>query len=828
MKVRQKISLVAVSGILFVVLVSMILLRTLFMVYAEKSENTIITQDFNRAMSIIHHEESSLENSVKDWAYWDDTFRYLDGTYNNYVDVNLQDSTFTSLNLNYMGFFDLKGDTVFAKTYGIDEAAESSFKEELFQSLQTGENYQHLLSSTTPITGLLMISGKPLFISISPVTTSDRKSPNDGVIVFGKFLDQKLLDYLKEVLMVDIKFDTLQDPEIYELLKQDNLKVPFKDSIFYIKKTTESVESFAQVLNVYNNSKIFMILNTGRPMYHDGLVIIKYSSAAFITIFLVITGLSLFVLELLVFRRIEKLNGFMNSVKNKKNMSETIYLPGKDEISNLATSANNMLREIAVYYEELKINEERFKLVIKATNDGYFDTDLLKNKSYINPDWLRYFGYENSEIYLANNQVLKIIHPEDRDHYLTAFNECLNGSTENLIVEFRAQKKSGEWLWLQIRGKVVEYEDSKNPRRLIGTISDITKRKNYEIENLYLSQTDVVTTLKNRTFVEALLEKADKCLLCQSWIIMGDVNGLKLINDTFGHPEGDRLLRMIGEILRKCCSSEDVPARWGGDEFIILIKDNQADYVDNLIWDIKKECCNITGFPTPISISWGRANKDNLNKDMKAVIKLAEERMYRNKLLESRSAKSSILSSLEQSLHEKHIETEEHTRRIAHICVQIGRRMGLTQEELDEVVLLGLLHDIGKIGIPEAILLKSDKLTSDEWEIMKTHSEIGYRIAVSTPELAHVAKEILSHHERYDGSGYPQCLKGKEIPKLSRLLSIVDSYDVMTHTRHYKEAMSIESAAQEVKDCSGKQFDPEMVEQFLSILLENPSNFNVG
>jgi len=328
----------------------------------------------------------------------------------------------------------------------------------------------------------------------------------------------------------------------------------------------------------------------------------------------------------------------------------------------------------------------------------------------------------------------------------------------------------------------------------------------------------MVTTLKNRTFVEVLLEKADKCTSCNSWIIMGDINGLRLINDTFGHQEGDRLLRGIGEILKNCCSTGDIPARWSGDEFIIFIKDNNSDYVDILIEKIQKECANMSGYQTPISLSWGRANKDRLHTDMKAVIKLAEERMYRNKLLESRSAKSSILSSLEQSLHEKHIETEEHTRRIEQMCSQIGKRMGLSQDELDEVALLSLLHDIGKIGIPEDILLKPDKLTSDEWEVMKTHSEIGYRIAVSTPDLAHVANEILSHHERYDGTGYPQGLKGKEIPKLSRLLAIVDSFDVMTHARQYKEAMTIESAVLEIKSCSGKQFDPDMVEQFLTIL----------
>ena len=825
MKVRHKISLVAISGLFLVVLVSMILLRALFMNYAEKAENAVVEQDFHRAMAIIQHEESSLENSVKDWAYWDDTFRFLDGTNPKFLEVNLQEDTLTSLKVNYMGFFNQKGDTVFAKTYGIDATKESSFKDELFQSLQKGENYKRLLSSSTPVTGLLMISGKPLLISISPVTTSDKKSPNDGVIVFCKLVDPNLLDYLKGVLKQDIKFDAPQDPEIYEVLNQANLRVSSDDTILYIKKTTDSVKSYAQVNNVYANSTIFMVLNAGRPMSRDGLAIIIYSSVAYTATFLIIATLSLFFLEFLVFRRIEKLDGYMNSVRNKKNTSGMISLPGNDEISNLATSANNMLQELDSYYEELKINEERFKLVMEATNDGYFDTDLLKKRIYINPDWLKYLGYENLEGYLDYEQSLIIIHPEDRDQYLSAWNECMNGNTEKLLVEYRAQRKSGEWLWLHIRGKIVEYDDLKNPKRLIGAISDITQRKNYEAENLYLSQTDVVTTLKNRTFVEALLDKADKCLLCQTWIIMGDVNGLKLINDTFGHQEGDRLLRMIGEILRKCCSANDIPARWGGDEFIILIKDNQADYVDNLIWDIKNACSNVKGFPTPISISWGRANKDNLNADMNAVIKLAEERMYRNKLLESRSAKSSILSSLEQSLHEKHIETEEHTRRIAHICVQIGMRMGLSQDELDEVVLLGLLHDIGKIGIPEAILLKPDKLTADEWDVMKTHSEIGYRIAVSTPELAHVADEILSHHERYDGTGYPQGLKGKEIPKLSRLLAIVDSYDVMTHARHYKEAMSTESAVQEVQSCSGKQFDPEMVEQFLTILRENPSDF---
>ena len=824
MKVRHKISLVAISGLFLVVLFSGILLRFLFMSYADKIETSMVTQNFNRAMAVIHREESSLESTVMDWAYWDDTYHYLDGTNSEYVDVNLQDNTLTSLNLNYMGFYNVNGDLVFSKAYGIDAIIESSFKEELHQSFKKEDYYKNLLFSPTPNTGILIVSGQPLLISISPVTTSNQESQNNGVIVFYKLIDQKFLDYLKDILQLGITFHTAQDSQILETLEQDYLMVSTDNNILYIKKTTASITSYALINNVYNNTQIFLKLDTV-SMYRDGLAIIHYSSIAFISTFLLISGISLFVLEFSVFRRIEKLDHFMKCIKNKKKMSEMISLPGKDEISNLATSANDMLQELDSYYKEMKINEERFQLIMEATNDGYFDTDLLMNKFKISPDFLEYLGYVNRKGYLDYDQVLEIVHPEDKTFFRAALSDCLNGNVEKLTVECRVRRYFGEWIWLQCRGKIVGYDDFRNPKRLVGTISDITQRKNYEAENLYLSQTDIVTTLKNRTFVEVLLEKEDKCMLCNSWIVMGDINGLRLINDTFGHQEGDRLLRGIGEMLKNCCSPNDIPARWSGDEFIIFIKDSHADYVDNLIEKIQNECANMSGYQTPISLSWGRANKDSLHTDLKAVIKLAEERMYRNKLLESQSAKSSILSSLEQTLHEKDIETEEHTKRIAQMCGQIGKRMGLSQEELDEVALLSLLHDIGKIGIPEAILLKPDKLTIDEWEVMKTHSEIGYRIAVSTPDLAHVANEILSHHERYDGTGYPQGLKGRDIPRLSRILAIVDSYDVMTHSRHYKEAMSKESAVLEIKSCSGKQFDPEMVEQFLTILREDASSF---
>ena len=152
------------------------------------------------------------------------------------------------------------------------------------------------------------------------------------------------------------------------------------------------------------------------------------------------------------------------------------------------------------------------------------------------------------------------------------------------------------------------------------------------------------------------------------------------------------------------------------------------------------------------------------------------------------------------------------------MAVKIGKYLGLEMSRIDELKIAADLHDIGKIGISEEILLKPGKLTEDEYKIIKTHSEKGYRIIKASSELKEVAESVLYHHERLDGRGYPIGLKGEEIPLLSRIISVCDSYDVMTSDRVYKKAMSKEDAIEELKRCSGTQFDPSLVKVFIECI----------
>ncbi|MEA4846579.1 MAG: HD-GYP domain-containing protein [Clostridiaceae bacterium] len=192
--------------------------------------------------------------------------------------------------------------------------------------------------------------------------------------------------------------------------------------------------------------------------------------------------------------------------------------------------------------------------------------------------------------------------------------------------------------------------------------------------------------------------------------------------------------------------------------------------------------------------------------------------MYQQKLLDDKSSRNAIIDTLLGMLYEKSMETEGHSKRVETHCYSIGIKLKLSPRELEELSLLAILHDIGKVGINPDILKKPGRLTTSEWEEMKRHPEIGYRMVKVTPELADVAEFILSHHERWDGKGYPRGLKGEEIPLVCRILAVIDAYDAMTNDRVYRKAMSSEEAILELQKNAGTQFDSEIVRLFIQIL----------
>lgn len=353
----------------------------------------------------------------------------------------------------------------------------------------------------------------------------------------------------------------------------------------------------------------------------------------------------------------------------------------------------------------------------------------------------------------------------------------------------------------------------------VTVFSDITEFKTLEIKLRGLAFKDSLTGLHNRRYFEEQLERysAEETYYPLS-VIMGDVNGLKIINDSLGHQAGDRILQTVAEILQDVCRPGDVVARWGGDEFVMLLpntteRESQAISlaIDTAIKTSKQ------GGPVP-STGLGCATQENFPAQTALLLKEAEDHMYRHKLMNAESSRNAIVSSLQKTLSEKSYETEEHARNLERLARQLGKKVGLNDAQLNTLTLIALLHDIGKVAVPEQILEKPGPLNTEEWEIMRRHCESGYRIVVSSPELIEVAEGILSHHERWDGSGYPRGLSGEEIPFLARIISLADAYEAMTSDRPYRAAMSQCDALAEIKACSGSQFDPNLAGVFLTMM----------
>jgi len=466
----------------------------------------------------------------------------------------------------------------------------------------------------------------------------------------------------------------------------------------------------------------------------------------------------------------------------------------------------------------LEESEEKYRDLIEALPLGVIELDREGIIESVNQSALDILGCSREDLLKKHFTAVEAIEEGNLRSYFKLFDYAVNGERK-IPAEIVFTGADGSETYVETSYNLVK----KGPRiaNIQVLLEDITDSKKTRRELEYLRFHDQLTGLYNRAFMDQEIKRLDVSRKLPMSIILGDINGLKLVNDAFGNDEGDRLLCMIADIFRRSCRREDIIARYGEDEFIVLLPNTDAETVSGIGNRIMEMCKSISRDHFHFVMSLGKATKTGLETGFNEILTEARDLLYRNKLTGGKSVPGNAVTALVDSLMGRGYETKEHIKRIEKMADQIANALQLPKSQSDDLILLASLHDLGKVAIPDEILKEKEKLSREDWEIIRSYPEIGYNIARQSFKFSHIADYILSHHERWDGKGYPRQLKEEDIPLLSRIMAILDAYDVMRTGRFYKKTLSKKEAVRELRECSGSQFDPALVEAFIGIIGED-------
>lgn len=871
-------------------------------------ENGDLSAKVAQITRIIEGETKNLERIVADWAFWDDTYRFIGGEYPEYVDVNCTDDVFPNLGIHFLGLFDLKGNLYYGKS--VDPGTQKPFPlprdfvdrvRTVGMSLSPG----YLLDRRS---GLLLAGREMWLFALSWILPSDLSGPPRGFFVMARKVDEAFLGHLADLFGRQVAFEEVLDKAAFASLKNAGFTVqevaPFLVRVA-VPVPLASKEGGLALTFLYRRSflergqRVSRVLLFGHAMG---------SAAIFLLLFLFVENVAV--------RRILRLASFLKQVRTTQDFHLRASVAGQDEVAVVGEAVNEFLEEIERRTRDLAESESRFWRLFEGVPVGVYQARFGGEILEANPRMLEILGcsgmeelrelgfasfrqdvllslrtfedvlrehgeirnvvstwkvrdgslrflresarvigdevYEGTledvtEEVLAREDVRRnemyyrilleyssdgvvvldregrirfatssvenvtgytpeevqglsassLLHPEDVRRVERIFLRAAEGMVER--VEFRLKHRNGEWRTVEAIGRVL----FSHPliQGVVVTIRDITERKRVEEAIRLASFRDVLTGLYNRAYFEEELRRSESARLLPLSIVIGDVNGLKIVNDAFGHAAGDHLLKVIADVFQASCRKEDVVARWGGDEFAVILPRAEETIAREICARIRRRLEDAQT-PLPASIALGWATRKDLAQSLEDVLREAEERMYREKLAGRERFFDRVLGALENALWR--IRGKRFFEDVAWLARRFAEAIRLPEEQRELLLLLARFFDVGVVplaergewpGLPEEIFLRR-------------HTESGYFIATNIPLLAPLSEAILAHEEWWNGEGLPRGLRGEEIPLLSRIIALCVAF----LERPRREGLAY------IEKESGRIFDPFLAREFLSFV----------
>ena len=490
-------------------------------------------------------------------------------------------------------------------------------------------------------------------------------------------------------------------------------------------------------------------------------------------------------------------------------------------------------------------SNQRLRMAMAASQQGIFDYNVQTKQLTVDDAFYRLLGYDPGGVFVeTQDSFLQSIHPDDVENYLTVFREYMEGRSDLFRVEFRHKAADGDWRWLQSIGKTVKYDVDQKPLRILGTFLDITEKKNAELEierllqesqnrlqrletlraidhsineNEPLSVTLKLLTknMKEHLKVDAvsiyIMEKESHrySLAIADGFLPATIQKLQLLRNRFPEIEADlKSLRQLNAGSKDLWPElTDLMNEEDFQDFQIIPLIMQGNEMKGVLQLFSREKFNINS-------EWLLYNETLAGQKAIAVAntKMIDGLKKANADLEK--AYDRTIEGWSRALDLRDKETKGHSSRVMQMTMDLARISGISEEDIIHIRRGALLHDMGKMGIPDSILLKPAKLTEEEFDIIRKHPQFAYDMLYPIDYLRPALDIPYSHHEKWDGSSYPQGLIGEKIPIAARLFAVVDVYDALTSYRPYREPWSHAETMEYIRSMSGSHFDPKIVQVF--------------
>jgi diguanylate cyclase (GGDEF)-like protein/PAS domain S-box-containing protein len=708
-------------------------------------------------------------------------------------------------------------------------------------------------------------SGEFTFTASTPVYNAS----NDllGVVSSSVTFDQLndfLFNVMQDVEGTAVIFDLNTDRLIANSMEKPNYTISGDsvNHILYSELVTDNmVEAYEYHLETYKS--LFRFDGTGESLYVNittyeeddiGWVVLQvfpesffmekvYRSLNFmIGIIIIIFFIGSFVylkIAKILFKSLEDLTSTANVLAHG-DLSVRAVKHRHDEVGKLTDAFNHMANHMSLLVnnledmveqrtdelkratDEIYQSQERLKSILDSTAEGIYGIDIDGVCTFINQSAVKLLGFEHENEFIGQN-MHSLIHYQHKNgkhydiHHCPIVNSIQHGESIYSMRDIFLKKDGSK---LKIRYSAYpQYLQDKLQGAVVSFI-DNSKEIEREEKMEFISYHDYLTGLYNRRFFVEELARKDQKEFYPLGIIMLDLNALKLYNDAFGHFTGDQALVELSRVLESIVREDGVVCRQGGDEFAIILPHTSEVELNSIKHTIKDTVSQVKIENVQLSVAVGYECKYDEQTKLDDILKNAENHMYKNKMSERLNVNNNAILAILNTLFDKHPVERKHAEEVSHYAKLVGKALKLKSNDIHDLSIASLYHDIGKISISDQILDKPERLTDDEYNEIKKHAEIGYQILKAADEYSEYAVHAYSHHENFDGTGYPRGLKGKDIPLFSRIISVVNAYQNMTTNRSYRESMSESKAIEELIKCSGTQFDPEITEVFIKKVLK--------